>query len=767
MKLKSTLLYLAFAFLFLFPSWVLAQKTALVLSGGGAKGLSHVGVLKALEENNIPIDYIVGNSMGALVGGLYASGYTPEQIEKMLSNPQIFDFTRGNKKKEYFYFQKFENDPSLVSIPFAVDKGLNPNIPFNVYNIQDLDYMIMEYFAQPSAASNYNFDSLMIPFRCVATDIDSSSLVTLYKGDLAKAVRASMTFPFFLRPIKVNDKLLFDGGMLDNFPVDIAIETFKPDFIIGSKAVQNYPSPDADDVVSQMQNMLMKKADFSVDSTSGVLIEIVTGGENVFQFQKAVSYIDSGYTATIRAMPKLKSRLGLSKSPDELEMERATFKSKEPKLLIGNILIDGVNKKQAYYFSQSIRIKKGEILDSKLFSKQYHRLLANENVRSVYPSLHFNDSTSKYDITLNIKTADPFNIGVGGYISSSAVNQGYVKLGYQMLGKSSKHFDVSTNFGTFYSSFSAVAKYERPGKFPFFMLADFLVSRKNYFSNSQYFFEDQDPAYIVIDENYLDFNIGIPVGISQVLRGGLANINLNTLYYQDNYFSRTDTTDLTNLYFLSPYIEFERNSLNRKQFASKGSRFYLGFTGYIGEEHSIPGSTGTGSEEFRRDHQFFLLSMHYEHYIKLSKIFTLGLRADGAYSNKPLLNNYVSSLIIASPYQPVLLMQTIFLQNYRAYSYGGIGAVGIFDIYKQLELRLEGYYYFPYEKILPSDENPGGAMFSAPFSYYYTALTAQLVYNTAFGPIGLAVNYFDKPGDQVTVLFNIGFLIFNKSRFYK
>jgi NTE family protein len=239
------------------------------------------------------------------------------------------------------------------------------------------------------------------------------------------------------------------------------------------------------------------------------------------------------------------------------------------------------------------------------------------------------------------------------------------------------------------------------------------------------------------------------------------------LYYQDNYFSRTDTADLSNFYFLNPYIEFERNSLNRKQFASKGSRFYLGFNGYFGEEHSIPGSRAAGGEEFRRNHEFFLLSLHYEHYIRLSKIFTLGLRADGAYSNKPLLNNYVSSLIIASPYQPVLLMQTIFLQNYRTYSYGGLGAQGIFDIYRQLELRLEGYYYIPYQKILPSDDRAGGAMFSKPFSYHYSALTAQLVYNTAFGPIGLAVNYFDKPGDQVTVLFNIGFLIFNKSRFYK
>lgn len=765
MILRKTILYLIRVLCFV-PVLLSAQTTALVLSGGGAKGLSHVGVLKALEENNIPIDYIVGNSMGALVGGLYASGYTPEQIEKMLTNPGLYEFKRGNKKKEYFYFQRFEDDPSLITIPFSVEKGLNAKMPFNVYNIQDLDYMIMEYFAQPSAAANYNFDSLMVPFRCVATDIDSSRLIVLKDGDLAKAVRASMTFPFFLRPIKVQDKLLFDGGMLNNFPVDIAIESFKPDFIIGSKAVKNYQAPSADDIVSQMQNMLMRKADFTVDSTNGILIESRTGTENVFQFQKAQAYIDSGYVATINAMPVLKSRLKARENVQALEQKRQEFKKMEPALIIGDIIIDGVNKKQAHYFRQSIRVKEGEHFSCSEFVKQYNRLLANENVRSVYPSLCYNDSSQLYDITLDIKAAAPFNVGFGGYISSSAVNQGYVNLGYSMLGRTSKHFNVSTNFGTFYSSFSAVAKYEQQGKIPFYVMGDFLVSRKNYFGNTQYFFEDQSPAYIVIDENYLDVNVGIPVGISQVARVGLANINLNSLYYQDNYFSRTDTADLSNFYFLSPYIEFERNSLNRKQFASKGSRFYLGFSGYFGEEHSIPGST-VSTEEFRRDHQFFLLSLHYEHYINISKPFILGLSADGAYSNKPLLNNYVSSLIIASPYQPILLMETIFLQNYRTYSYGGVGIKAIFDIFRQLELRAEAYYYVPYQKILPSDNTAGGAILSAPFSYHYLALTGQVVYNTAFGPIGLAVNYFDKPGDQITVLFNIGYLIFNKSKFYK
>ena len=315
---KKLIFALSFVVLF---QLAYSQKVALVLSGGGAKATAHIGVLKALEENNIPIDYIIGNSMGALIAGLYASGYSPEEIELALTKPGLYDFRKGDTKRNYFFFQQQEVNASLLNFPFSFNKGLDLNLPINFYNVTDLDYMIMEYFAGPAAASNYNFDSLMIPFRCIATDIDSSQLVVFREGDLAMAVRSSLTFPFFIKPIKVNDKLLFDGGIYDNFPVDVAIQEFNPDFIIGSKAVSNYSAPDEDDVVSQLQNMLMEKADFSLDSTKGVLIKINSGNENIFQFSKVQQYIDSGYVAAYKVLAdrenKIKKRTDLNEMIDK------------------------------------------------------------------------------------------------------------------------------------------------------------------------------------------------------------------------------------------------------------------------------------------------------------------------------------------------------------------------------------------------------------------------------------------------------------------
>jgi len=758
---------LIFLFLLLYglTTTAFSQKVALVLSGGGAKAFAHIGVLKALEENNIPIDFVVANSIGSVIGGLYVSGYSPEEIKNFMADHKLYNFKKGDTKNERFLFQSRGNDASIIRIPFSLERGFQVRLPYNVYNVQEIDYLLMEQFARPAAAAGYDFDSLMIPFRCVAADIDSSRLLVLKSGDLAKSVRASMTFPFFIRPIKVNGKLLFDGGMYDNFPVNTAESEFNPDFIIGSKAADNYLSPDEDDIVSQMVNMLMKKADFNIDSTSGLLIEIKSGEESIFNFEDIEKYIDSGYVATIRAIPDLKKGISREQTTESILAKRAAFKRKQPELSIDKVIVTDVNAKQEVYFQKSFRIKKGDE-NADDYKKQYRRLLANNNVRSVYPSLHFNTETQKFELSLDIKEVNPFALQFGGYISSTGVNEGFVSFGYRHLGRTSKSIDVGAYFGTFYNSIWADGEWEVQGRFPFLIRAVFLASRKNYFANSRYFFEDQSPAFVIVDENCLDLNIAFPVGLSHALKVGASNINFNTTYYQDNYFTRTDTADKSNFYFLNPYIEFERDNLNRKQFASKGSRFSIGLNYYWGNEHMIPGTTIPGVEEYIRDLDFIVFNVHYEQYLKVFKPFILGVNADFAISNKPLLDNYVSSLLLASSYEPIPLLETLFLEDYRVYSYGAIGAKFIFELMKVLDLRFEGNYFVPYKKILRGDDDYSVKM-STPFSYHYVVGNVQLIYHSPIGPISASVTYFERTGDKFSFYLGIGYLIFNKSRFYR
>jgi NTE family protein len=435
-------------------------------------------------------------------------------------------------------------------------------------------------------------------------------------------------------------------------------------------------------------------------------------------------------------------------------------------LLIGDVFIEGVNEKQARYFENSIKKYLKENIEVGQFYKQYERLLANENVRTVYPSLCYNTQSGKYDLTLDIQITDPFNVGFGLYISSSGVNEAYLDLGLRWLGRTSKKIDINGYFGTFYNGVNAYAKFEKQGSVPLDLRVGFLVSRKNYFSNTRFFFEDEFPAYIIIDENYADLNIGIPVGIAHTLRIGISNININYKYYEDNYFTRHDTADLSNCYFLNPYIEFERNNLNRKQYASKGSRFFLGFNFYSGNEHYIPGTATSGTEEYKKNIDFFVLKTRYEQYFNISRPFDLGVTAEVEYSNKPILGNYVSSLLLADQYEPIPAMKTLFLENYRANTYGGVGVRFVFHLIRNLDVRAEGYYYVPYRKILVVERSIG-AEYSKPFSYQFGIGKLQAIYHTPVGPVSISVNYLDKIGDKYSFLFNFGYLIFNRSRFYR
>ncbi len=746
----------------LIPYGVGAQGVALVLSGGGAKAFSHIGVLKALEENNIPIDYVVGSSMGALVGAMYASGYTPNQIEVILTSKRFLNFTKENNTREACFYQVDEPNASFTYFTFNVDKGFNIQIPFNVYDLKKIDYSIMEFFAKTSAVSGANFDSLMIPFRCVASDIDSSRLKVFDSGNLAKSVRASITFPFFIRPIKIDDVVYFDGGMYDNFPVDIAMQEFNPSFIIGSKGVNNFSSPNPDNAVSLMQSMLMTKADFVIDTSQGVLIESNTGQGTIFDFSRASMYIDSGYIAALDKVNLIKNKLDYSEVRENVESKRKRFNSRLPKAELNKINIKGLTDNQAIYFEKLIG-DQSRFSDPEEFNAFYQCLVSNENIVSIYPEIEFDTAVTKFNLNLQIKQADRYNLGIGGYISSSGVNEGFIDMGFNSLGKSAKNINVGAYFGTFYNSFYTVGKIEFPNEIPVSLKAKILISRKNYFSNARYFTEDQFPVYIIADENYFDFSVGTPIAYSGILSAGMSNINANFQYYQNNYFSRSDTADVSNYFFLSPYIGLESNTLNRKEYATKGHHF-LGIVNYYsGTEKYQEGSGNSKAKEDKYDVNYYSISIRLLQYFKISPQLSVGLNGQMGYSNKTLQSNYVSSLLMATPYEPIPVMRSLFLENYRSNIYGGIGGVIDYNFFKKFNFRVDGYYYVPYEKI-NKNLATNQAFLSEPLNYHYVVGSARIVYRPPIGVVSASVNYIEKPGNKIGFLINLGYLIFNKSQ---
>jgi hypothetical protein len=193
---------IAFAVLLCLATAASGQRVGLVLSGGGATAMAHIGVMKALEENNIPIDFITGSSMGALVGGLYAAGYSPWQIDSLFSSEQFRIMAEGGIEPEFTYFFKQDTpDASLISLRFDLDTLLTTSLPTNLRSPVLLDFEQMRGFAPVSAAAGYSMDSLFVPFRCVASDITAQRAHIFRSGDLSQAIRASMSYPFYFKPI--------------------------------------------------------------------------------------------------------------------------------------------------------------------------------------------------------------------------------------------------------------------------------------------------------------------------------------------------------------------------------------------------------------------------------------------------------------------------------------------------------------------------------------------------------------------------------------
>src|SRR5688572_24220470 len=197
-------------------------RIGLVLSGGGARGAAHIGVLKVLEENRIPVDAIAGTSMGAVVGGLYASGLSAADIERVMTSVDWQDAFRDRPaRKDLNFRRKLEDQNYLVKFPLGL-KGRKFRLPRGLVQGQKLT-QILRGLTLP-VAQIQNFDDLAIPFRAVATDIVTGDRVVIDHGDLTTAMRASLSAPGVFAPVENEGRMLVDGGLSSNLPVDVARE---------------------------------------------------------------------------------------------------------------------------------------------------------------------------------------------------------------------------------------------------------------------------------------------------------------------------------------------------------------------------------------------------------------------------------------------------------------------------------------------------------------------------------------------------------------
>jgi NTE family protein len=247
----------------------------LVLSGGGSRGMAHLGVIKVLERNKIPIDYIVGTSIGGIIGGLYASGYTSEQLERLIDTTDwnfVLSLTQDNERQNLFLSHKVAADRKQLTLRFD---GLTPILPSALSSGQRLTTFINQLTLQSLYHPVNTFDDLKIPFRCVSTDLISGKQIVFSSGNLSEALRASISIPLLYNPLKKDTLQLTDGGLLSNIPVSVA-KSLGADIIIVVNTISplrtaeqlNNPWEVTDQIVNIMAQESNKR---SLDSATVVI----------------------------------------------------------------------------------------------------------------------------------------------------------------------------------------------------------------------------------------------------------------------------------------------------------------------------------------------------------------------------------------------------------------------------------------------------------------------------------------------------------------
>jgi NTE family protein len=351
-------------------------KVGLVLSGGGAKGLAHIGVLKVIEEAGIKIDYIGGTSMGAIIGGLYASGYTTHQLDSIFEATDFDDLIQDNLPRgSRSFFERRDAERYVLKLPFdnfqiRLPSGLSKGQ--NIYN----------FYAQLlSHIQEEDYSQLPIPFLCIATNVETGEEVLMERGDLATSLSASGAIPTLFSPVYIDDMMLTDGGVLNNFPVDEVLAKGM-DIIIGVD-VQDELRDREDlisgfDILTQVNNFRTVEAAERKSQKTDLYIKPDIKNFSVLSFDRGQQIIFNGELA---ARQKLESFKKIGQAQNRYQAPQP-LKIKDS-ISIGEVFIEGNEKFPRNYITGKLKVNAFETTSFNDLNAGLNNLSATQSFQKI------------------------------------------------------------------------------------------------------------------------------------------------------------------------------------------------------------------------------------------------------------------------------------------------------------------------------------------------------------------------------------------------
>lgn len=741
-----------------------AQKVGLVLSGGGAKGMTHIGIIRALEENNIPIDYITGTSMGAIIGSLYAMGYSPDDMEALLRSEDFKRWYSGQIEPEYgYYFKQNRPTPEFFNIRFSFKDSLHikPQIlPTSMVNPIQMNLVFVELFARATAACNGDFNHLFVPFRCIASDVYNKRPLIMRKGDLGDAVRASMSFPFVFKPIEIDSVLAYDGGIYNNFPTDIMREDFRPGVIIGSVVAANPGKPKENDLMSQLENMIMQKTDYTLPDSLGIVMTFKYDDVSLLDFDRLQELHDIGYNRTISLMDSIKSRIHRRTSAENVRLRRLVYRSNLPQFRFRDIYIEGANPQQQAYIKKEFHDEDHEVFTYEDLKRGYFRLLSDNMISEIIPHAVYDPKNDLYSLHLKVKMEDNFSVRMGGSVSTTSSNQIYLGLGYQNLNYYSKEITLDGQIGKVYNNVQLMAKIDLPTRVPTSYRLIASLSTFDYYKKDKLFSKNDKPSFNSKDERFVKLMVALPF-----LANKRAEISIGYGKLQDNYFQSNvinfdkDRSDRSTYNLLGGAIGFYGSTLNARQYATKGYFEKLVAQVFTGKEKFIPGNP-TETSFTTKDRQSWLQISYMKYaYHTMTPKFTLGWMAEMLYSSKNFSENYAATMLQAADFSPTPHSKIMYNEAFRANQFLAAGIKPIFVFNDMFQVRSELYGFMP---IFPIKKNAlNKAYYGKAFSRFEYLGEISVICQLPFGAISAYVNHYSSPKKEWNVGLTLGWQLFN------
>ena len=372
-------------------------KIGLVMSGGGAKGFAHIGVLKVLDSLNIKIDYIAGTSMGAIIGSLYASGYTGKQLDSIFKSLNFDDVINDNiPRAARTFYERDNSEKYAVTLPFEKFKIKLPSALSRGQNVFNLLSKLLLHVTEID-----EFDQLPIPFFCIATNIETGEATILDEGNLAQAVTASGAFPSLFQPVIIHDNIFIDGGVANNYPID-ELKSKGMDIIIGVDVQDGLADRTdlmtAPDILLQINNYrtisdMTKKA-----LETDIYIKPDITKFTVISFSEGKNIIDSGETAALKQLHDL-SLLPKRKENKSLNLDEVARDS----IIINEVKFYGNNRYTRSYILGKLKFKPFTTVNYIDFNRGVNNLVATNNFDTFQYEFHKTKGKEGYDLEATLK----------------------------------------------------------------------------------------------------------------------------------------------------------------------------------------------------------------------------------------------------------------------------------------------------------------------------------------------------------------------------